>query len=208
MKRYNRKKHTAFLAFILAAMLIFTGCAGNDVTSGATEKTGNETEEKVETGNAAAANEADDTQEVITEPVRAWDFTVKKTDGSEFTLSDQKGKVVLLNFWATWCGPCVYEMPIFEQLYEEYSEDEVMILAVNCMEEAETVDAFIKESGYTFPFAYDEDGAVGMQYGASSIPYTLVIDEEGMIQGTFIGVKSIEDQYKAYKNAIEYLLNN
>lgn len=201
MKKYNKKKHTAFLAFILAVMLIFTGCTGSNATSGATEKTAIEKE-------TSEKNEANNTQEVITEPIEAWDFTVKKTDGSEFTLSDQKGKVVLLNFWATWCGPCVYEMPIFEQLYEEYSEDEVVILAVNCMEEAETVDAFIKESGYTFPFAYDEDGTVGMQYGASSIPYTLAIDEEGMIQGTFVGVKSIEDQYKAYKNAIEYLLNN
>lgn len=199
MKKYNRKKHTAFFAFILAIMLIFTGCTGSDATSGATEKTENEAIDK---------ETLEKNEEVITEPIEAWDFTVKKTDGSEFTLSDQKGKVVLLNFWATWCGPCVYEMPIFEQLYEEYSEDEVVILAVNCMEEAETVDAFIKESGYTFPFAYDEDGAVGMQYGASSIPYTLAIDEEGMIQGTFVGVKSIEDQYKAYKNAIEYLLNN
>ena len=77
------------------------------------------------------------------------DFTVPLADGGEFTLSDHEGKVILLNFWATWCGPCVVEMPAFEQLQETYGED-LVLLAVNSGEDEETVRGFLVETGYTF----------------------------------------------------------
>lgn len=130
------------------------------------------------------------------------DFTAVLTDGTEFTLSDQQGKVVLLNFWATWCGPCVREMPAFEKLHAEYGED-VSILAVDCMESADIVQDFQEENGYTFPIACDEEGEVVMKYPSQGIPYTLVIDGEGVIQKIYVGAADAETQYQEYKVAIE-----
>lgn len=129
-------------------------------------------------------------------------FTAALTDGAEFTLSEQQGKVVLLNFWATWCGPCVREMPAFEKLHEEYGED-VAILAVNCMEGEDIVKAFQEENGYTFPIACDEEGDIVMKYPSQGIPYTLVIDGEGIIQKIYVGAADAETQYQEYKGAID-----
>ena len=130
------------------------------------------------------------------------DFTATLTNGTEFTLSDQQGKVVLLNFWATWCGPCVREMPAFEKLYAEYGED-VAILAVNCMESVDIVKAFQEENEYTFPIACDEEGDIIMKYPSQGIPYTLVIDGEGVIQKIYVGAADADTQYQEYKEAIE-----
>ena len=130
------------------------------------------------------------------------DFTAVLTDGTEFTLSEQQGKVVLLNFWATWCGPCVREMPAFEKLYGEYGED-IAILAVNCMESEDIVKAFQAENGYTFPIACDPEGDVSLKYPSQGIPYTLVIDEEGIIQNIYVGAADAETQYMEYKGAID-----
>ena len=130
------------------------------------------------------------------------DFTAVLTDGTEFTLSEQQGKFVLLNFWATWCGPCVREMPAFEKLYGEYGED-VAILAVNCMESEDIVKAFQDENGYTFPIACDPEGDVSLKYPSQGIPYTLVIDEEGIIQNIYVGAADAETQYLEYKGAID-----
>lgn len=129
------------------------------------------------------------------------DFTAELADGSTFALSEQRGKKVLLNFWATWCGPCVGEMPALERLHEEYPE-ELTVVAVNCQETPETVDEFIKENGYTFPIAYDESGEISQQYPTDGIPFTLIIDEEGVIQQIFLGAADADEQYVEYKQAL------
>lgn len=141
----------------------------------------------------------------LSEGDTAPDFTASLADGTEFTLSDQQDKVILLNFWATWCGPCVREMPAFEKLKEEYGED-VFILAVNCMENADTVAAFIEENGYTFPIAIDEEGTVSMKYPTQGIPYTLLIDSDGVIQNIYVGAADADTQYKEYKAAIDAVM--
>lgn len=130
------------------------------------------------------------------------DFSAVLTDGTTFTLSEQQGKVVLLNFWATWCGPCVREMPAFEKLYGECGED-VAILAVNCMESEDIVKAFQEENGYTFPIACDPEGNVVLKYPSQGIPYTLVIDGEGVIRNIYVGAADAETQYLEYKGAVD-----
>lgn len=135
------------------------------------------------------------------------DFTAKMVDGSTFVLSEAKGSVVILNFWATWCGPCCEELPAFQKLHEEYG-DELKVLAVDYAESENVVNEFLSANGYSFPVAYDVNAKIADLYPSDGIPYTLIIDEEGIIQKTFIGARSADEQYELYKNAIEEALND
>ena len=134
------------------------------------------------------------------------DFEAELVGGGKFSLSENAGKVVLINIWATWCGPCVEEMPAFEKLNSEYGEG-VSILCINCMEEKSDVDSFVKDNGYTFPIAYDVDGTINMRYPTQGIPYTVVVGKDGTVKNIFLGSNGEEEQYRAYKEAIEEQLS-
>lgn len=187
------RKYTSFFICVLLFVCALTACgsAGSTNTPGETNA-GTKSDEQTEAVAWPALSEGDS----------APDFTANLADGNTFTLSEQQGKVVLLNFWATWCGPCVREMPAFEKLHTEYGDDAV-ILAVNCLEDTDTVDAFITENGYSFPIAYDTDGSVNMRYPTQGIPYTLIIDGEGIIQKIYVGAADADTQYQEYKGAID-----
>lgn len=148
-----------------------------------------------------------DTFQELSEEDLAPDFTAETVDGKEFVLSEQKGKVVLLNFWATWCGPCVGEMPAFEKLYSEYGE-KIAILAVDCAEDKDTVKQFVSDNGYTFPVAYDTEGSISEKYPTSGIPYTLVIGKDGKVKKTFLGADDADAQYIEYKKAIDTVIDD
>ena len=115
------------------------------------------------------------------------DFSLTVLSGGSARLSDYKGKVVILNFWATWCPPCVSEMPSMENLYKQYKDKGVEILAVDLRENVNTVRQFINNNGYTFPVLLDRDGRVGGLYGVEAIPTTYIIDREGKIAGRIVG---------------------
>lgn len=191
----TKKKIMGMLSFFLVIFAL-VGCGNNDDQG----STNNETEAVSE----SVQEEPVPIQEV-SEGDLAPDFTAQTADGSTFVLSEQKGKVVLLNFWATWCGPCVREMPAFEKLHQEYGE-EVAILTVNCMEDKDTVDRFISDNGYTFPIAYDVEGAVCIKYPSDGIPYTLVIGKDGIVQNIYLGARDADVQYEEYKGGIEAAL--
>ncbi len=112
------------------------------------------------------------------------DFQVVDRNGTTYRLSDFRGKPVVLNFWASWCGPCKSEMPDFQETYEKYG-DSIHFLLINLTDGApetvESASAFIDKAGYTFPVYYDTSISAAMAYGVSSIPVTYFIDEEGCL---------------------------
>lgn len=109
------------------------------------------------------------------------DFEIELLNGETFRLSEQRGKVVLINIWASWCGPCVAEMPDIDQLAKDYA-DRLVVIGVNCGEDEQTVADFVSENGYTYNFAADPEYYIsGSLYPSRGIPYTIVVDAEGMI---------------------------
>ena len=121
------------------------------------------------------------------------DFTVPLYGGGEFHLSEARGKVVVLNFWATWCSPCCAELPYFEQLWENYSDD-VALVAIHSSLVTDDVPSYIEEMGYEMPFALDETGEVIASLGGSTmLPQTVILDREGTIVYNRIGSVTYED---------------
>ena len=131
-------------------------------------------------------------------------FTTQGTIEENLSLGALKGKVVFLNFWATWCGPCRSEMPSMESLYGRYKEKGLEILAVNTRESREQVLAFVKENGLSFPVALDIDGKVSDSYGVQAIPTSFIIDREGKIITRVVG--SIDWDTPKIRTAFEHLL--
>jgi cytochrome c-type biogenesis protein len=115
------------------------------------------------------------------------DFTVKLVSGEEVSLSSLRGKVVLLNFWATWCAPCVKEMPDFQILADDYDADQFTVLAVNYLEDAETITTFAEKVDLKFPLALDLDGRISRQFQVISYPVSYVIGRDGKILGVQVG---------------------
>lgn len=117
------------------------------------------------------------------------DFSLESLEGTRVSLSSFKGKVVLLSFWATWCGPCKQEMPAMQTLYQKLRGKGFEVVAVDMMEDKATVAKFVKTSGYTFPVLIDSTGEVGGgPYGARAIPTNYIVDKGGRIVGRKIGI--------------------
>ena len=155
----------------------------------------------------STAAEADNA-EAVWNGDSSMDFSAQTNLGDSFTLSEQTGNVVLINFWATWCGPCVEEMPALQDLYEEYGDlDNVKIILINAGESSQTVHRFLSQNGYTMPCIYDTDNAVNDQYGVTSIPYTVIFNKDGTVAETFEGSYGCEKQYELYKETIEEALS-
>jgi peroxiredoxin len=116
----------------------------------------------------------------------AFDFKFN-VEGQSVSLSDLQGGPVLLNFWATWCGPCASEMPYLQQVYDDWQETGLVLLAVNVGEDYSDVEDFVKSRGLSFPILLDSEGLVAAQYGVSSIPASFFIDSQGIVQHVQVG---------------------
>jgi len=107
------------------------------------------------------------------------DFTLPDPAGKKVSLKDFRGKLVMLNFWASWCAPCREEMPTMERLYQEFKKKGFVILAVDVKDNRKDALAFIKELKLTYPVVFDPDGQVGLLYGAWGLPATYLIGPTG-----------------------------
>jgi peroxiredoxin len=115
------------------------------------------------------------------------DFTLITLDGNSVRLSDLRGKPVLINFWASWCGPCRTEMPHIQAAFESHADDGLVVLAVDQMESPPPVARFVEEFGLTFPILMDSHGTVSASYRARALPISFFVDADGVIRDTFTG---------------------
>lgn len=112
-------------------------------------------------------------------------FTLKNLEGEEVALESYRGKIVVLNFWGSWCPPCKEEMPYLEAFYKEENRYNAKLLTVNIMQEEdvspEVIQSFVTQNGYTFPVLLDEGSQVAQNYGVYGIPQTFILDENGKL---------------------------
>lgn len=128
------------------------------------------------------------------------DFTVEGLNRADVSLSDLRGKPVILNFWASWCPPCREEMPLLKRLSSEYG-GQVYIIGLNYAEDAVTVQDFVTENRITFPVWLDPQGKISDLYYVHSYPTTFFIDAEGILRAQHIG-QLLEDDLSKYLSAI------
>lgn len=135
----------------------------------------------------------------------AKDFTVPSPNGKTLQLADYKGKVVFLNFWATWCPPCKEEMPAMERLYQRYKERGLVILALSVdTEGAPIVVPFVKEYKLTFPVGLDPKMSVAERYGVRGLPTSFLVDQQGALVALALGPR--EWNGKSAHALIDFLL--
>jgi len=116
------------------------------------------------------------------------DFSLQDMQGRQVQLSDLRGKVVIVNFWATWCPPCRAEMPSMEALHLAFKEDDLVLLAINVEEDAhELVENFLKKNPYNFPILLDAETEVQQGYGVFQFPESFIIDRNGVVVKKIIG---------------------
>lgn len=132
------------------------------------------------------------------------DFTLPAIDGSKVKLSDLKGQVVMLNFWASWCGPCRQEMPLLNDIYKHYKKAGFVLLGVNLDESIDDAEGFMKKTPVNFPVLLDSDGKVAGLYKNQAMPSSYFIDRKGNLVHLHQGYKPGEEA--EYKKVIKKLL--
>lgn len=146
-------------------------------------------------GNASAA------RDMIGTP--APDFTLGSLEGSNLRLSEYQGRVVMINFWATWCGPCRQEMPLLDELYTQYQPLGFTILGVNVEEDPSKAKQLLKESPVNFPILYDDKSEVSKLYKVVAMPSTVLVDRDGNVRYLHQGYKpGYEESYQHQVRAL------
>jgi peroxiredoxin len=125
------------------------------------------------------------------------DFTLKTMDGPNLRLQEQRGRVVMVNFWATWCGPCRQEMPQLNKLYEKYRGSGFVLLGVNVDDDTRNAASVAGKLGVKFPVLLDTDKAVSKRYELATMPSTVIIDRDGKVRYVHRGYRDgFEDLYE------------
>ncbi|WP_064974858.1 TlpA family protein disulfide reductase [Alistipes provencensis] len=177
----------ALIAAIIAVLLLLPSCGNRNAKKSA--ETDTESTTLVKAGETAP------------------DFTVELVDGSQLSLKELRGKVVLLNFWATWCPPCRQELTrVQKDIIDRFAGKEFVFLPVSRGEKRETVEAFREKTGYTFPMGLDSARTVYDRYASNYIPRNFLIDKEGKVVLATVGYD--DEEFDALIRTIEKTLEN
>jgi peroxiredoxin len=124
------------------------------------------------------------------------DFVLKSASGANMRLSEYRGNVVMINFWATWCGPCRQEMPLLDDLYSRYERVGFSLLGVNIDDDSSRAMEMAEELGVSFPVLFDERKEVSKLYQVEAMPVTVLVDREGKVRHVHLGYKpGYEEKY-------------
>jgi peroxiredoxin len=135
------------------------------------------------------------TADVLNSPAPT--FSLPDRSGNMVSLDDYKGQVVLVNFWASWCGPCRQEMPLLEELHQRYAPLGFTLLGINVEEDSSLADSFLAETPVEFPILYDRSNAVSKAYDVIAMPTTIIVDREGRVRFIHHGYKAgYENDYQ------------
>lgn len=140
----------------------------------------------------------------VTPQKPAPDFTLKSSEGRNLRLAEQRGQVVLVNFWASWCGPCKVEMPHLNRLYDKYRKAGFVLLGVNVDEDPKLAAGIAGRMGLQFPVLFDADKTVSRLYDLQSMPSTVLIDRDGRVRYLHLGYR--DGMEKAYEQQIRELV--
>ncbi len=125
------------------------------------------------------------------------DFTLKSATGENLRLSEYRGDVVLINFWASWCGPCRQEMPVLSELHDKYASLGFTVLGVNVESDTTRAKKLLKDTPVSFPVVFDSESLVSKQYNVVAMPSTVLVDRDGNMRYLHKGYKSgLEDVYQ------------
>jgi len=133
-------------------------------------------------------------------------FSLETVDaGKKVSLDDFKGKPVIVNFWATWCGPCKEELPVFQKMWNKYKDKDIAFIGIDVMDDRSNAAEFVKNNDITYTILYDQQGEISSKYKVVALPATFFIDKEGKIAvknyGPFIGEEGVK-KFKLYVKEI------
>ena len=175
-------RNAAVLIIALMSLFLFTGA-------------GSKEEEETTAGPSSGKTSGEDLFDAlgISKPLKeivALDFAAQSLDGKRVKLSDFRGKVVFLNFWATWCGPCKSEVKDIDKLHDTLKNEAFAVVAVDLREDKRIVSAFMAREKLDFPVYLDPDGDIAALYGVSGIPTTYIVDPDGRVAGRAVGPRA------------------
>lgn len=132
------------------------------------------------------------------------DFTLKSMKGTNLNLTEQRGNIIVINFWASWCGPCRKEMPILQSFYEKYEDLGVSVWGINVEQENQAGRDFLADLNLTFPILFDATNTISATYQVEAMPTTVIIDRDGLVRYVYQGYKPGYE--KKYAKAIKKLI--
>ncbi|NLY20250.1 MAG: TlpA family protein disulfide reductase [Tissierellia bacterium] len=192
------KNKKLLLVLIAIMMLSFSACGKKEEAEEPKENT-EVAEQKENEETTENDEEAEEQLQVVP------DFELKLLDGTTANLYDYKDKIIFLNFWATWCGPCKYEMPDIQKLSEEFG-DRVQFLAINAGEDEETVKRFMEENEFDFTVALDEKNET--PFMVQGLPTTIILNSNYEMVTSVVGLPQRVEPYEYYSSIFESMLEN
>lgn len=132
------------------------------------------------------------------------DFTLKSNTGENVRLEEQRGKVVMINFWASWCAPCRQEMPLLDELYQRYERAGFTLLGINVEQDSSAAQRFLSDVGVSFPILFDPTSEVSRAYQVSAMPTTVMVDRDGQVRYVNRGYRPGDEE--KYREQIRELI--